>query len=394
VGPSKRDFLRTIAGGLPLMGYGAAGVLSGCSSAAGAQQRGGAASVPVAGPPIYVASQFGTTAAAVAQAILLAAQNQQGMVFESGNTFTLDSTVLGEPGFAPPYMLGYGATLVASADASGALVTISNPQDTSSAPGSACFLFAGFNIDGHGRVAQTLALNGSQFARYQDLTCTGSTDVGIAITGAPAQGVYTNEFSNVLATNNAGAGWYVTTAAGQDTPYNAGNAFVNCSAQYNGGPGWSIDQANNTYLCCDAEDNDGAGFSIARTQSSAFIGGYSENNPNANPGDQSFILTAGSAGVLVIGGRHSGVIAGSVPGNGNVFLVYYQNNSQGTDRGYQTGYVPFGVDPLGLIGAAGLGVANAVPNPRTPTGATVSALQVFDANGNALGYVPVYETPW
>jgi hypothetical protein len=393
---SKRDFLKTVAGGLPLVGWGAAGVLAGCSSASGVQQQSTSSPPPSSvGPPIYVASQFGITASAVAQAIRTAAANQRGLIFEPGIAFTIDSTVLDGNSPIPPYMVGYGATLTASTNASGTLITVTNPQNSASPPGSACFLFAGFNMDGHGRVSQTLSISGSQFARYQDLTCTGAVGVGILIVGAPGQGVYTNEFSSVVSTNNGGAGWYITTASGQDTPWNAGNTFLNCSSQFNAGYGWNIDQANNSYVGCDAEDNAAAGFNISRTQSSVFIGGFSENNPNANPGDQSFVLAgSASAGVVVIVGRHTGAISGSTLGNGNVFLIHWQNTAQGTDRGFPQGYVPFGCNENGFVSVSKLGVANAVPVSNTPTGATASAIQIFDANGNPLGYVPVYKSLW
>jgi hypothetical protein len=391
--PSKRDFLKSISRGLPMLGVGAAGILAGCSSARGSPQlQSSQSSAKSPQPPIYVASQFGTSPAAVAEAIETAGANNQGLVFESGITFTIDSTVLdADVSAIPAYVLGYGATLTASQSASGTLLAITNPQDSAAPPGSSCFMLAGLNINGDGRVQQTLAINGSQFARYQDLTCTGSSGTGIIVSGAPGKGSYTNEFTNVLSTNNGGAGWYITTASGQSVAYNAGNTFLNCSSQYNGSYGWTIDQANNTYVGCDAEDNTAAGFNIVRTVSSVFIGGYSENNPNTNPGDQSFALAgSSSAGVVVIGGRHSGAISGSVPGNGNVFLIYWQSG----DRGFVDGYVPFGCDDNGLVSVRELGLANTVAAASTPSGPTASAIPVFDANGNALGYVPVYKSLW
>jgi hypothetical protein len=393
---SRRDFLNSVVG-LPVLGAGAAGVLAGCSSARGSPPPPlGATPAAPLGMPIYVASQFGTSPSAVAQAIKAGGANRQGLVFESGITFTLDSTVLdADVSAIPPYVIGYGATLTASPNASGSLLTITNPQDSASPPGSTCFMLAGLNINGGSRASQTLAINGSQFARYQDLTCTGAAEVGILINGAPGRGVYTNEFTNVVSSGNGGAGWYITTVSGQTVPYNAGNTFISCSSQYNGSYGWNIDQANNTYIGCDAEDNGGAGFNIGRTQASVFVGGYSENNPNANPGDQSFALAGvSSAGVLVLGGRHSGAISGSAPGTGNVFMIHWQNDGQGIDRGLPPGYVPIGCDDVGFVSVRELGLANTVAVSSTPAGPTASAIPVFDASGNPLGYVPVYKSLW
>lgn len=47
-----------------------------------------------------------------------------------------------------------------------------------------------------------------------------------------------------------------------------------------------------------------------------------------------------------------------------------------------------------LITAAGLGVGNYVTNTNTPSGATAKAIQVFDASGASIGYIPVYGSTW
>jgi hypothetical protein len=47
-----------------------------------------------------------------------------------------------------------------------------------------------------------------------------------------------------------------------------------------------------------------------------------------------------------------------------------------------------------LITNVGLGVGNSVANTNTPSGATAKAVEVFDASGNSIGYIPVYAAEW
>jgi len=47
-----------------------------------------------------------------------------------------------------------------------------------------------------------------------------------------------------------------------------------------------------------------------------------------------------------------------------------------------------------LLSTDGLGAGNSVANTNTPSGATARALEVFDAAGASLGFIPVYGSAW
>jgi len=47
-----------------------------------------------------------------------------------------------------------------------------------------------------------------------------------------------------------------------------------------------------------------------------------------------------------------------------------------------------------LYATSGIGVGNSVANTRTPNGATIRALPLYDDAGTLLGYVPIYSSQW
>jgi len=47
-----------------------------------------------------------------------------------------------------------------------------------------------------------------------------------------------------------------------------------------------------------------------------------------------------------------------------------------------------------MLAAAGLGTDAYSANTNTPSGATAQAMEVFDGEGNSIGYIPVYAAEW
>ena len=47
-----------------------------------------------------------------------------------------------------------------------------------------------------------------------------------------------------------------------------------------------------------------------------------------------------------------------------------------------------------IVATAGLGAGNTSANTNTPSGATARALEIFDASGASLGFIPIYAAEW
>jgi len=47
-----------------------------------------------------------------------------------------------------------------------------------------------------------------------------------------------------------------------------------------------------------------------------------------------------------------------------------------------------------IVAKAGLGAGNTVAHRKTPSGATARAMEIFNASGNSLGYIPIYGAKW
>lgn len=318
----RRAFLKSIPFAIPTVAATGVGVAS-------LTKMSGVLASVTPQPPIYVAGGYGTSFLEVCQAIKDGASQKRGLIFEAGQQFEVTNTansviisdsmptMTGDILGVPPFMLGYGATLIGRAGGTvDSLVTINNPQ--SSQPN---FHFAGFLID-CGSSSHTanhaIKIYGSQNAHYEDLTCQNSADTGIYVYGESGAGVYYNSFSNILVQNGASTGWHISTN-GNGTYYIASNTYINCKSQHNSGYGWYIDYANDTFVGCDAEGNTNAGFYLVHTSGITFMGGYTENNPSGS--DVSFYLNAQAGGVKIFGGRQIGSISNNSTQSGNVFFV-------------------------------------------------------------------------
>ena len=47
-----------------------------------------------------------------------------------------------------------------------------------------------------------------------------------------------------------------------------------------------------------------------------------------------------------------------------------------------------------FVATAGLGAGNTTANVNTPSGATARAMEIFDASGASLGFIPIYAAEW
>lgn len=258
--------------------------------------------------------------------------------------------------------------------------------------------------------------------------------------------------SNVASIKNGRHGFIIDDISDGDGPNaNAGMA-LRCNAWSNSGDGWVIGYCSvNTFIQCYAESSLDVGFRVKGTSiRNMFLNCGSEQNVNGNflletgsannllfgafeyvPTDNGNNLimnnTGGSAqflavnkliqsggGVSVGGGITAGLRAiGQVPGiilhdtdspanrktwdviaNGGVFQIRLLDDSGAnpvTVFRMSRNDATLALSRInGIVSLGSLGVENSVT--ATTLGTVARKMQVFDANGNSLGFVPIYNS--
>lgn len=288
----------------------------------------GSGVIPTVYPEWWGAKGDGSTTdtTAIISARTAADSGDLGLTFQPGRTY-LTSNLSFTNSESPAFVVGgFNTVLKAVSGTTGNFITLENIQSIRE-----YFRFANFIIDSNDNAGVGFYIHGSRNLSVQDVEVINSTGYGIHIDGASGFGNYYSNYINVRSGRtfgiaNAGGGWKIVSTGGQN--FINANTFVNCKSLYNQGDGYTLDLSQNTYVGCEAEENDGYGWNIDNCFSNTFHGGYSEHN-HQNFGtadvtdgtdDESFNLTANSAGVMIFGGRHIGKVSGTTSTSANFLL--------------------------------------------------------------------------
>lgn len=265
---------------------------------------------------------------------------------------------------------------------------------------------------------------------------------GVAGTSVALNGCYANA--------NAGSGYHIDTMAycalsgcaaeANLVDYEAVNcqavSFTGCGSENNGGTGWLIDGGYGVGLySCWLYRNNGVGVNVANAAIAVTVVSLVDNTPGA--GATSCVTTASGTKVALFN-VHNTTANSLATGSTQVFndssgssafngTLYLQNdlvvsgttallsnatvsgeldigtdtnlyrvaaNNLATDDAFTVGgtlhtYSNSQVDGDLRVGGS-LGVGNAAA--ATTPGAVVRKVEIFDANGNSLGFIPVYNT--
>lgn len=222
---------------------------------------------------------------------------------------------------------------------------------------------------------------------------------------------------------NTGDGWYIDNTVVC--------TFVQCYAETNGGHGWNVQAKgkNNTFLNCGSEGNAGEEFVFQASSVNNLVMGSMNFTP-LDLGNNTILQATGGAvqrlnvskvvssskdGSLNTSAITDGFHAkGAVPGvvlyetdapldekeieiiNNAGNLTFRTTNDAGANPQsfiifYRTGQlIDYAKFLTKLTTTGGLGVGNSVA--ATTLGTVTKKMQVFDADGNSIGYVPIYNT--
>lgn len=248
------------------------------------------------------------TAAIVAA--LAAAHATAAILYFPPGTYLTDPISL-TAGNCPVGILGANSTVKARAASASPLLTLANLHTFVQG-----FFIRDLILAAYNRHASPLTINGGEFYVFTNVNAQGGVSNGIVLNGAAGAGIYYCTFTSVISqSNHGGSAWKLVSTGGLN--YINSNTFVMCTALNNTGVGLTIDYAGSCYIGFEFENNSGGAVSIDHTADASFFGGYSENN---NSPDSSFVLTANSTGVKIVGGRHNGTISGTLTGAGNVIM--------------------------------------------------------------------------
>jgi len=196
----------------------------------------------------------------------------------------------------------------------------------------------------------TSSVNYNVFDQFEDNTCFildfSGLNRNVTIIG--------NHFESL---NNTA---YAVNAFGRFTIL--GNYFGHCNAIYANAMTGSLVAANEY-------DN--------TTTANVQLGGSSGNN--VIMAEDTAKITAATTNILIVGSTTYVSLSG-----GWSALYSYD---------YSTGKTTSAAGIKWLF-TGGVGVGNSVADANTPSGVTSKAVPIFDAAGNALGYVPVYNAKW
>jgi len=266
--------------------------------------------------------------AAILAALDAAADENKGLVFSPGVTYSINSTITisSATNSVPLYVEGNGAILQAA-------TTLSTIVELTNVHGDrAHFQLKNLVLDGNTLATNGLQIHGGQHFEVIGVEVRDAGDSGILLKSEDDYGIYYSTFVNVFSHHNGGDGFQI---ANEDNPnaFRTGNVvFVSCQAQHNNGMGYWIDYANVTLLGTSAERNNGYGYYLKNTNGSDIVSAYAENNhincagvtgscPGDGTPDEPIKITASAGQVVITGGRLAGTINNAQSGDPQIVII-------------------------------------------------------------------------